>query len=155
MDHLAAHRAYLRGWSTQSSDDDLVTYRSDVAHATLNGVLRTRGRPTRQALDQARERLHGVPRIWWVGPDSDPGTANDLRHEGATPLTQLPIMVVDPEQAARPPTVAGLEIEETTNITEYAAAYARVSGIDPRPRRSAGSSAARPKTWPATRGCVT
>ena len=74
---LAAHRAYLLGWNIGvAGGSDLPTYRSDVPHAPLNGVLRVAGRTPQDALAEARQRLHGVPRIWWVGPDSDAGTAD-------------------------------------------------------------------------------
>ncbi|WP_203715851.1 GNAT family N-acetyltransferase [Asanoa siamensis] len=130
---LAAHRAYLRGWDpAPGADPDLVTYRSDVPHATLNGVLRLRDRPAGDALREARARLDGVPRIWWVGPDSDPGTSAALQGAGAVKRTELPIMVADLIEAPKqPPETAGLEITRATDLVEYATAYGRVSGVDP------------------------
>ena len=71
--------AYLLGWNIGAAGGpDLPTYRSEVPHAPLNGVLRVAGRTPQDALAEARKRLHGVPRIWWVGPDSDAGTAAGL-----------------------------------------------------------------------------
>lgn len=129
---LAAHRAYILGWDVGGgATDDLVTYRSEVPHAPLNGVLRVSGREPRDALAEARDRLDGVPRIWWAGPDSDAGTADALVSLGAVRLTSMPIMAVAIEEAATPPTPAGLRIEETTDLEEFVPTYARVSGVVP------------------------
>ncbi|MBM0231228.1 GNAT family N-acetyltransferase [Micromonospora sp. STR1_7] len=127
---LAAHRAYLLGWDIGAAGGpDLPTYRSDVPHATLNGVLRVAGRTPPEALVAARQRLHGVPRIWWVGPDSDAGTADGLVSLGAAEVARLPIMTVPVGAAADAPTPAGLHIAETTDLEAFVAAYGRVSGI--------------------------
>ncbi|MFF0173412.1 GNAT family N-acetyltransferase [Micromonospora profundi] len=129
---LAAHRAYLLGWNIGVvGGDDLPTYRSDVPHAPLNGVLRVAGRTPRDALDEARQRLHGVPRIWWVGPDSDAGTADALISLGATEITRMPIMTAPIAEATDAAPPAGLRITETTDLTAFVSAYARVSGIAP------------------------
>jgi GNAT superfamily N-acetyltransferase len=127
---LGAHRAYLLGWNIGTEGGpDLVTYRSDVPHATLNGVLRVAGRDPRDALAEARRRLDGVPWIWWAGPDSDPGTPVSLLGLGAVPVARLPIMTaaIDSLESAAPP--PGLEISEATDMDEFVAAYGRVSGI--------------------------
>ncbi|MFG2073228.1 GNAT family N-acetyltransferase [Nonomuraea maritima] len=129
---LAAHRAYLLGWDVGSgAADDLVTYRSEVPHASLNGVLRVSGRDPRDALAEARDRLDGLPRIWWAGPDSDAGTADALVSLGAVRVARMPIMAVAVEETATPPTPAGLRVEETTDLEEFVPAYARVSGVVP------------------------
>ncbi|MFG3555388.1 GNAT family N-acetyltransferase [Micromonospora sp. NPDC047557] len=126
---LAAHRAYLLGWNIgAAAHPDLPTYRSDVPHATLNGVLRVAGPAPSEALAEARRRLHGVPRIWWVGPDSDGGTADGLVSLGATEVARMPIMTVALDDAEAP-TPAGLHISETDDLDAFVAAYARVSGI--------------------------
>ncbi|MEU7610974.1 GNAT family N-acetyltransferase [Micromonospora sp. NPDC049204] len=127
---LAAHRAYLLGWNIGvAGGPDLPTYRSEVPHATLNGVLRVAGRTPRDALVEARQRLHGVPRVWWVGPDSDAGTADGLLSLGAAEMARLPIMTVAIDAAAEVATPAGLRITETTDLDTFVPAYARVSGI--------------------------
>ncbi|MEV1315192.1 GNAT family N-acetyltransferase [Micromonospora arborensis] len=127
---LAAHRAYLLGWNIGvAGGPDLPTYRSGVPHATLNGVLRVAGRTPQDALAEARHRLHGVPRVWWVGPDSDPGTADGLADLGAAEVARLPIMTVAIGEAADVPAPAGLDITETTDLDAFVPAYARVSGI--------------------------
>ncbi|TDD41976.1 GNAT family N-acetyltransferase [Nonomuraea terrae] len=127
---LAAHRAYLLGWNVGApASDDLPIYRSEVPHAPLNGVLRVSGRAPRDALAEARDRLDGVPRIWWAGPDSDAGTADALLSLGAVRLSRMPIMTVATDRAASAPMPAGLRITETTDLSEFVPAYGRVSGI--------------------------
>ncbi|MEU7676117.1 GNAT family N-acetyltransferase [Micromonospora taraxaci] len=127
---LAAHRAYLLGWNIGPvGGPDLATYRSDVPHPTLNGVLRVTERTPQDALLEARQRLHGVPRVWWVGPDSDPGTADGLVSLGAVEFARLPIMTAVIDEAADEPAPAGLHIAETTDLAAFVRAYARVSGI--------------------------
>ncbi|MFF5181257.1 GNAT family N-acetyltransferase [Micromonospora sp. NPDC000316] len=127
---LAAHRAYLLGWNVgEPSGPDLVTYRSDVPHAPLNGVLRSTGRTPREALAEARRRLDGVPRLWWVGPDSDGDLADGLVSLGAVEVAQMPIMTVEIGDVVDAPTPAGLHISLSTDLEAFVAAYARVSGI--------------------------
>ncbi|MCG5443644.1 GNAT family N-acetyltransferase [Micromonospora sp. NIE79] len=127
---LAAHRAYLLGWNIGvAGDPDLPTYRSDVPHPPLNGVLRMVGRTPQDALTEARKRLHGVPRIWWIGPDSDAGTADGLVSLGAVQVARMPIMTVGIGAVADVPTPADVQIAETTDLATFVTAYARVSGI--------------------------
>ncbi|MFC5923242.1 hypothetical protein [Micromonospora vulcania] len=127
---LAANRAYLLGWNIGAAGEpNLLSYRSDVPHPPLNGVVRVAGRAPREALDEARRRLDGVPRIWWVGPDSDAGTGDELVSLGAVEVGRMPIMTVAVDQAAAAPTPVGLHISATTDLEEFVPAYARVSGI--------------------------
>ncbi|WBB65227.1 GNAT family N-acetyltransferase [Micromonospora sp. WMMD812] len=127
---LAAHRAYLLGWNVGAAGGpDLLTYRSEVPHAPLNGVLRVAGRDPRDALAEARDRLDGAPRVWWAGPDSDAGSADALVSLGAVPVADLPIMTAPIDRVAVTPTPAGLDIAEATAMDEFVSAYARVSGI--------------------------
>lgn len=127
---LAAHRAYLLGWNIgEAGGPDLVTYRSDVPHATLNGVLRVAGRAPQEAFAEARERLDGVPRVWWAGPDSDPGTPISLLALGAVPIARLPIMTVEIDQVTPEAAPPGFRIAEITDMEEFVSAYGRVSGI--------------------------
>ncbi|MGW4467093.1 GNAT family N-acetyltransferase [Micromonospora sp. NPDC004704] len=129
---LAAHRAYLLGWNVgTSADPELLTYRSEVPHATLNGVVRVSGRTPKDALAEARDRLDGVPRVWWAGPDSDAGTADGLLSLDAVHLADLPIMTMKIDRPAAVPTPAWLHISETTDLDEFVPAYGRVSGIPP------------------------
>ena len=125
---LAANRAYLLGWNDGRAVSDI--YRSGIPHATLNGVVRVTGRPLSEAYAEARDRLDGVPRVWWVGEDSDPGTAEGLLELGAKPLTaELPVMVAEVASASVVPDPSGLAIEYAADVAEFVAAYARVSGI--------------------------
>ncbi|HET6483123.1 MAG TPA: GNAT family N-acetyltransferase [Actinoplanes sp.] len=125
---LAANRAYLLGWNEGPAVPDI--YRSGVPHASLNGVVRVAGRPLDVAYAEARERLAGVPRVWWVGEDSDTGTAEGLLELGAIPLAaRLPVMVAEVAAAPVVPMPSGLTIEYATDVTEFVEAYALVSGI--------------------------
>ncbi|MEW2427679.1 GNAT family N-acetyltransferase [Micromonospora sp. NPDC047644] len=127
---LAAHRAYLLGWNIGvAGGPGHPTYRSDVPHAPLNGVLRVVGRTPQDALSEARTRLHGVPRIWWVGPESDAGTADGLVSLGAAQVARMPIMTVGIGAVPEVPTPAGVRIAETADLATFVPAYARVSGI--------------------------
>lgn len=124
---LAANRAYLLGWNSGPVVDDL--YRSEVPHAPLNGVVRAFGRPLAEAYEEAGERLAGLPRVWWVGEDSDPGTAEGLVLLGAEPVAELPVMVAEVAAASVVPQPSGLDIAETRDIVEFVTAYAQVSRI--------------------------
>ncbi|NMO55368.1 GNAT family N-acetyltransferase [Actinoplanes sp. TBRC 11911] len=127
---LAAHRAYLLGWNIDAANDTtLVTYRSGVRHATLNGVLRVARRSQEEAFAEARERLDGVPRIWWAGPDSDPETPSQLLGLGAVLIARLPIMAVAVDDVEPEKVPNGLRISEATDVEEFVAAYGKVSGI--------------------------
>jgi ribosomal protein S18 acetylase RimI-like enzyme len=125
---LAANRAYLLGWNDGPAVSDI--YRSGVPHPTLNGVVRVAGRPLSEAYAEACDRLDGVPRVWWVGEDSDPGTAEGLLELGATPLAiGLPVMVAEVAAASVVRDPPGLTIQYATDVAEFVEAYARVSGI--------------------------
>ncbi|XVU28056.1 GNAT family N-acetyltransferase [Actinoplanes sp. CA-054009] len=123
---LAANRAYLRGWSIDTHDDPL-TYRSGVPHPTLNGVLQVLDSDLSRVYARARTRLDGVPRVWWVGPDSIPGTADGLIALGARELARLPIMAVEADRVAGAP--APVEVGVADDVAEFVTAYAKVSGI--------------------------
>lgn len=146
---LAANRSYLLGWNEgpPAGGDELVTYRSNVPHATLNGVLRIHRLDPKAALAEARRRLARLPRVWWVGPDSDTGAAHDLVALGATELMTMPIMAMDIDDAVTVPVPEGLHIAEAVDLDEYVAAYARVSGIPP---EGVGAAVEREKSFPAT-----
>ncbi|GAA3166229.1 hypothetical protein [Nonomuraea salmonea] len=79
--HLANCRDYWLGWGAAArSGGALAYYRSDIAHSQLNGVLRAQD-PGR--VRQAAEAMGDVPWLWWVGPDSAGGIADELVRHGA------------------------------------------------------------------------
>lgn len=132
---LANCRNYWLGWDeSDRPDGDLTLYRSDVAHPLLNGVLGLRGGGLDGALAEAKERLDGVPWLWWVGPDSDADVADGLLTEGATQALAMPVMAVRTDRvrgAAGPP---GLRIEEVTGsdvLGEWVTAFAPSFEIAP------------------------
>jgi hypothetical protein len=60
-------------------DGNPTYYRSGLADAQLNGVLRLQdGARTQEALAESIERFHGIPWLWWVGPDSGSGVRRKL-----------------------------------------------------------------------------
>ena len=126
---LANCHDYWLGWgkTSDTADGDLSLYRSDVAHPLLNGVLRLRNAGLEGAIAEARERLDGVPWLWWVGPDSDPGVADGLLAAGAMQVEAMPVMAARTNRVdgfAGPP---GLSVEEVTGLDalgDYVAAYA-------------------------------
>src|SRR3954447_8343001 len=92
---LAANRRYWTGWSGDDPDTEVPTYRTNITHPLLNGVLRVRDRPLDEAVARARQRLDGSVWSWWVGPDSDEGTAEGLVARGAQQIGDLPVMAID------------------------------------------------------------
>jgi len=131
---LAANRRYWTGWDDQSDkpDSDLPIYRTDIPHPLMNGVLRIRDRSLEIAVETARQRLGGSVWAWWVGPDSDEGTADELLARGATPVVQMPIMAVDIAGVTPADRPAGLKTQTITGrdeMTEYVGAYAGPLGI--------------------------
>ncbi|MCY1139399.1 GNAT family N-acetyltransferase [Actinoplanes sp. Pm04-4] len=139
---LAANRAYLLGWNDGPAEGDI--YRSGLPHAPLNGVVRLTGQDPADAYPQAVDRLEGVPRVWWVGEDSDPGTAEALRSLGARQLTRMPVMVAEVAAAPVVPEPSGVVIEEARDITEFVTAYAKALGI---PDEAVLRAAEREKTF--------
>ncbi|MCM4077500.1 GNAT family N-acetyltransferase [Paractinoplanes hotanensis] len=139
---LAANRSYLLGWNDGPATGDV--YRSGLPHAPLNGVVRLAGRAPAEAYAQAGVLLDGVPRVWWVGADSDPGTAEALEALGARLVNRLPVMVAEVAAASVVPEPSGVSIEEARDIGEFVTAYAQVSGIPP---EAAPRAAEREKTF--------
>jgi len=132
---LAANRRYWTGWAGEQADrpdSDLPIYRTDIPHPLLNGVLRIHDRPLDTAVETAKQRLGGSVWGWWVGADSDEGTAEALLARGATQRAQLPIMAVDLAGVAPADSPAGMKIQTITGrdeMTEYVSAYAGPLGI--------------------------
>ncbi|NEE01123.1 GNAT family N-acetyltransferase [Phytoactinopolyspora halotolerans] len=130
---LANNRAYWLGWgSTDSVDADLPTYRSDLPHPLLNGVLRLRRQRLDDAVAEARRRLYRTPWLWWVGPDSDPAVADGLLARGASEVQSMPVMAVRVDQVAEVPAPADLVIDQVEGAGGTAAfveAYAPSMGV--------------------------
>lgn len=130
---LAANRYYWCGWSGDQPDTDLPIYRSDVRHGLLNGVLRVRNRPLDEAVEEARRVLAGSRWLWWVGDDSDPGTAEGLLARGAEPAGGMPIMAIDVTAVAPADPPADLKIAPVSGpdeTAEYVRAYAGPLGFE-------------------------
>ncbi|GIG02921.1 GNAT family N-acetyltransferase [Catellatospora citrea] len=130
---LAANRQYWAGWAGADPDADLAVYRSDIRHGMLNGVLRVRDRPLDEAITEARQRLAGSRWVWWVGADSDEGTAEGLLAAGARQVSGPPVMAVDVTTVANVEAPADLKIvtvAERAQMSEYVAAYAEPLGFD-------------------------
>jgi GNAT superfamily N-acetyltransferase len=133
---LAANRRYWAGWAGAEPETDLPIYRTDIAHRLLNGVLRVRNRPLDESIDEARTRLKGSSWSWWVGADSDEGTADGLLAHGAQQIGDLPIMALDVSAVPTVPRFSvpdGLTIRPVTGrdeMTKYVRAYAEPLGFD-------------------------
>lgn len=91
---LSANRRYWAGWSGSDPDADLPIYRTDIPNSVLNGVLRLRNRGVDEAVAEARGKLDGTMFSWWVGDDSDPGTAEQLIANGAEQTASYAIMAM-------------------------------------------------------------
>jgi hypothetical protein len=102
---LAANRRYWTGLAGAGGADDpgadLPIYRTGIAHPLMNGVLRVREVPLDDAVAEARQRLDGSGWAWWVGADSDEGTAEGLMARGAEEIMTLPIMALDLDRTAK------------------------------------------------------
>ncbi|MDG4759108.1 GNAT family N-acetyltransferase [Micromonospora sp. WMMD710] len=135
---LAANRRYWTGWAgTDSNADpgaDLTVYRSDIAHILLNGVLRVRDVPLDAAVAEAERQLAGTRWAWWVGADSDEGTAEGLLARGAQQVGDMPVMAIDVTTVDDVDTPAELKISTVTEpaeMREYVEAYAGPLGFEP------------------------
>ncbi|MBG6105998.1 ribosomal protein S18 acetylase RimI-like enzyme [Micromonospora vinacea] len=129
---LAANRRYWCGWAGARPDTDLPTYRTDIPHPLLNGVLRVRGRQLDDAIAEVKRHLTGSRWGWWVGADSDEGTAEGLLERGAEQIGDMPIMAVDVTTVAEAAAPADLKIRTVVGpvgMREYVAAYAGPLGI--------------------------
>jgi GNAT superfamily N-acetyltransferase len=129
---LANSRAYWLGWGdTERSDGDLALYRSGIADAQLNGVLRCTDRDLDEALAEARARLDGVPWMWWAGPDSAADLAERLLARGATEVGTMPVMAVDLDRVTDVAGPPGLTVGDAPDLREWVEAYAPSFGMTP------------------------
>ncbi|HUN33158.1 MAG TPA: GNAT family N-acetyltransferase [Trebonia sp.] len=131
---LAANRRFWCGFAGADPDADLAIYRSGIGTGLHNGVLRVRDWPLDEAVEKAGNELADVSWSWWVGADSDPGTASGLIARGAHPLGEMPVMAVDVTTVEDAEDPAGLEIGAVyapAEIAEYVRAYAGPLEINP------------------------
>ncbi|GGP17976.1 GNAT family N-acetyltransferase [Nonomuraea glycinis] len=133
---LAANRRYWTGLAGAEGADDpgasLPIYRTGIAHPLLNGVLRVRAVPLDDAVAEARQRLDGSVWTWWVGADSDEGTAERLMARGADEIVTLPIMAMDLDRVATFEAPGNLRFRTITGAAEmagYVATFAGPMGI--------------------------
>ncbi|WP_127509589.1 GNAT family N-acetyltransferase, partial [Actinoplanes solisilvae] len=129
---LAANRRYWTSWNGELPDNDLTVYRTGIHHNLLNGVLRVRNRPLKDAIDEAHEQLDGSRWGWWVGADSDEATVDGLLAHGATITGEMPVMAIDILGATRfdPPDDLRIRIvRERSEMREYVAAYSGPLGF--------------------------
>lgn len=119
---LANSRSYWHGWGggAGDADGDFVWHRTGVPHPLLNGVMRVRNTDLAAALDESRARFDGGPWLWWVGPDSDPGTADALLAAGAVEAMVFPVMAVPLDEIPDRPAPPGLRITRAESPTEVA-----------------------------------
>ncbi|MEU8381831.1 GNAT family N-acetyltransferase [Streptosporangium sp. NPDC048865] len=133
---LAANRRYWTGLAGAGGADDpgagLPIYRTGVAHPLMNGVLRVRDVPLDDAVAEARRRLDGSVWAWWVGADSDEGTAERLVARGAEEIATLPVMALDLDRIATseaPGDLGFRTITDATEMAEYVGTFAAPMGI--------------------------
>jgi ribosomal protein S18 acetylase RimI-like enzyme len=126
-------RDYWLGWGGDyRRDDDLTLYRSDVAHSQLNGVLRLQKGRAEDAMAEAERRLGGMPWMWWVGPDSRQGLAEELLAIGATSVGTLPVMAVQLDRVIGldgPPELVVEEVSGPEALREWVQAYSPPFGV--------------------------
>ncbi|WP_426507466.1 GNAT family N-acetyltransferase [Dactylosporangium sp. McL0621] len=130
---LTANRRYWSGWASSSPDTDLPIYRTGIQQGLLNGVLRIRNRGLDEAIEEARRQLAGTQWSWWVGADSDEGTAEGLLARGAELTVDMPVMAVDVTTVTSPaPAPTDLKIRlvsDRAEMYDYVRAYAEPLGF--------------------------
>lgn len=131
---LANARDYWRGFARTAYTEGSVTlYRSDVSDHMYNGVLRVHSGSAVDVLSEIRPRLAGVPWIWWVGPDSGDGLAEELLANGAELMAVMPVMTVDLDSVVDVDGPPGLEIREVRDwdtLQEWVRVYGPSLGLD-------------------------
>ncbi|MEU3034381.1 GNAT family N-acetyltransferase [Streptomyces griseoaurantiacus] len=135
---LANCRAYWLSWGAEGrGEDDLTYYRSGVAHAQLNAVIRLRDADrAEEALARAGLELAGVPWMWWVAPDSAPGTGERLLGHGFERVGAMPVMAVSLDRVSEVPAPPGVEIEvlegdDPGTCAAWVRAYGPSFGVGP------------------------
>jgi GNAT superfamily N-acetyltransferase len=133
-------RRYWLGYgSAERTDDGVTLYRSGVRHGQLNGILRVADGRFSEALVRART-FGRLPWLWWVGPDSYPGLADDLLAAGGVEVGRMPVMAAPVDEVAAVDVPAGLTIEPIGgpgSLELFVDAYADPMGVDRDQRRAA------------------
>ncbi|BCB74678.1 GNAT family N-acetyltransferase [Phytohabitans flavus] len=131
---LANNRDYWLGYGRAGRlDGDVTLYRSDVRHPQLNGVLRVREGALEAALTEVK-RLDGLPRMWWVGPDSYPELGDDLAAAGGVQVGAIPVMAVALDRVTElpsPPDLSIVEVPGVYSLREWVESYAPSMGVTP------------------------
>jgi GNAT superfamily N-acetyltransferase len=131
---LLNNRHYWLGYGrTRRLEAPQVTmYHSGVAHPLLNGVLRVAEGGLSEAKALA-ESFSALPSTWWVGDDSYPALADDLRATGSTEIGSMPVMAARVDDVPEQPAVPGLTVEtlQAADLREWVAAYAPSMGVVP------------------------
>lgn len=114
-------------------DGPLALFRSGVQHPLFNGVRRTQV-SLEDAWERARQATAGTPWQWWVGEDSAPGVADDLRRRGAVLAASLPVMALEVGRVRLSAPPAGLIVGEVgpADIDEWVHVWVPASDIDAR-----------------------
>lgn len=129
---LAANRRFWCGWAAAEPEADLTIYRSEIPHPLFNGVLRVQNRSLDDAVAQAKKQLAGTTWSWWVGDDSDEGTAEGLLARGAQEFVDMPVMAIDVTTVgdAEPPAdLKILPVVGSDEMIRYVEAYAGPLGF--------------------------
>ncbi|MGW4936838.1 GNAT family N-acetyltransferase [Streptomyces sp. NPDC004166] len=124
----------------QATDDltdarGLTMYRSGIASAMYNGVLCiSPGTDIGGAYDEATRKLATVPSVWWVGPDSDTGTAEYLCSKGLSSFAAMTVMEIDLAAmgpADIPTGISVHRVEGLRDIASWVLAYTPSFGLSP------------------------
>ncbi|MCM4083560.1 GNAT family N-acetyltransferase [Paractinoplanes hotanensis] len=125
-------RRYWLGYdSGEGTDDGVSLYRSGVRHGQLNGILRVTAGHFAEAILRAKI-FDALPWIWWVGPDSYSGLAEDLLAAGGVEVGRIPVMAAPVDELAEVDVPAGLTIERVTtpgSLEAWVNAYADPLGV--------------------------
>jgi GNAT superfamily N-acetyltransferase len=131
---LANARDYWSGFARIPRAAGAVTlYRSDVADPMYNGVLRVRSGYVAELLTDIAPRMARVPWLWWVGPDSRDGLAEELLANGAVPFATMPVMAIDLNAVvdeAGPPELDVEEVKDVDVLQDWVRTYGLSFGMD-------------------------
>ncbi|QAY79773.1 GNAT family N-acetyltransferase [Sphingosinicella sp. BN140058] len=90
----------------------MTLYSAGVRDPQLNGVMWMGPGDLGTRVDEARHCFADLPWLWWVGPDSDPGTLDVLLARHGRPVGVSPVMAIRTDRVADVPHPPGLVVEE-------------------------------------------